>query len=1264
MLLFKRNVSQLKFFFIILLVFKGFSTFATNEFQLGASGRIIIAADNTPVQNIQEATQLLNRLNAIRTSVLIPNSFSPHLRDIVRSLREDINGLRRNQLQEDTATLNRIRNGLRALSAPISAGTNGLTGPSEFTSLLSRALERTGSNPQLSYLRFNAVDQMRELSSKEGIPKYCENYPSIDREDLEGYYGHAEDGEGLICYQINQSLVGLDLSTIGDSLLSIEEGLYERKDESLKKDLILTATAGVLRESAAYAGLFEGTDPDLSLLRGCAAGGQLTRGERVNPPNQELLGLIDAHVSNLDNRVEGLEKQFTDSGLNRKDTFLKEHIKQALIVGNLYDIKINGEKENNRRIYRQGRLADTTCRERLQRESNLIYADPLSVSTIAQTVCPNLIGVGKSFENFSRCRDHIVRNSQDTELRQQFSQCLESQSQTAIYNVSGILPVMAKKLDEFPILFNREDNSNLIPFTESESQFVPSEFSKKVASLPGASDISLAIKNLLLEGVEDPEKAIEDLLKRPDLKERLDAVVNAGMQEQDISKSIQDEVKDYRRQITRSAQEICENNGDYLHQFPELVNEAIARRLNEPGLGPSDKQRILAQSQASQCHLLQMHPPDEEGGIPVALQVIGIAGAIGLGLLPGVGTALAAVAIGTLVGVSDGVDRNLTAGDRLAATEAAFTAGFASSEQVLDAAGNLTDSRLTLGSEVLLAGGEGLSLIARGVRSLNAANDVARTPASTPPSSAIPEVDSRRVITEPEAPPARIADAPSELNLRARRITGLRTDPGSPTLASEYNVISSVGNIDTSEELLRFKEAFNDDVLNRLGLDGLQNYDNPAELQSFRDIYQEFLEPGRGFFVDGKINDELLKKLAQARCTVSLGLRTAAEHEVAIKRGGRCHGNALEAFQLTQDELQELATLGAKWDEKRELFGAQRIALADQRSEQLKRELQELSLDPNNIKEVECETVSKLSRGFASSGKNCFAFNTRDQKDDMRGAFCSCGSGNASNWMIRCPKTDNEFLRNSNYYDQIALFKNESLNCFRVDIPDNVTCFAGPAGPRRGGLGGMAQIFCPNRYNGDFNLRNLESYDTKEAIELQVQDAWRELSSGPRGGRNSLPEDWKLQQNGPGTQFPGGRPGVSFKERVVGWSPNPQSPEGINLVDRIRPCASSRFSSGCSNETTDQVREELISFFRENTTYTQINREVQVDGNWIVRTHMEPSPRAGSDITQEEIDGIRRYGCQFLGNSLTAGPPLSCGNGSPITEAVDVGPKPNSVGED
>lgn len=1122
---------------------------------INASGLLHLSPQGSEVSSLRQAQAIRSRLEVIRTRVLNTNQFkAPGSREIIRSLREDILQLRPHDWENQAELYDRVRVGLQGLQ-------------NNEPEVMRALLELEAVNESLS---FSGAREMRELGSRLELPEYCQNYPLLERAQLESFYGQSQSGDGLQCFQIEQNLIGLDLSSIGQALISMEDQAYQNQSQELKDDMLLVATASILRESSSFSGLFNLNAADLGSLKACAK----TKG------HGELLELIQAHEQTFPSKGEQLNREFSEVGLDRQELFISEHIKQALIAKNLYEIKSNGANENARRSYQAMRTARFDCRAEIEAQHGILFVDQASsVSAVASARCPALMASGR-YQNFHRCYSDLLRASQDQNLAHTYERCVNSAYQPEQYNIDAILPIMAKRLSEFPLLFDRDDEANLMPFTSSASHFVPSQFAELVGELPGANELSQALKDKLLSDPVDPEMAIEQLLETAPWQERFKTLQEEAKQNEVITDSLKSELTRYQNQMTETATKICENNAQYLHHFPELVHEVFARRLNQPGLTTEQKQTLLAQGQAAQCHLLQKDPPDHEGGLPVALQVAGIGGAIALGLIPGVGAVAAGLILAGAVGVTDGIDRTRVSNQKLEATEAAYISGHADSRQLLDAAGNRTDARLTLASEALLIGGEGLGLLARGIRATR-----------------------------------QLHQANSSLPLR-QRSTRLSPNPGRPTDSSSYVVTSSVGHIDTSEELLRFKRAFNDDVLNRFGLDGLQNYDNSAELQAFRQIYEQFLEPGRGFILpNGELNQELLKRFQVARCIVANNLT-----DFQSARRGACADENLARYALNPSELQAFMTSGQRWDQHREAFGAQRIALGDRRTEALESELRELGLE--RVQNVNCATVSRLSPGFAQSGRSCFAFNTKDQPEALKGAFCSCGSGSASNWMIRCPRNSNEYLRNSNYYDQISLFKNESLNCFRVEIPDNATCFAGPAGPRRGGLGGMSQIFCPNRFTGDYNMRNLPTGTTEPQIRTQVREAWEELPLEP---------DWKLiEARGDDLQFAGGAPGESFRNQVLGWSPNPQSPQGIELVDSIRPCVSIASSTPCSATELNQARQRFERFLEQQTQAGQVSREVKVEGQWTYQDFEELVPKRNSGITQEELDGIRRYGCQYL----------------------------------
>lgn len=1182
----------LKFFSIFAITLLSLnSVWGTNEFLLSAQGRLNISPSSSIVTSRAQAQTIKNRLMAIRAKLNRNKLSSQSSKDLAKLVRDKIASYRPFNFESMSTDLSQIREGLKKLEEE--------EGPAMKEIFSDRGLR--------SLLSFDSVNEMNRLVNKDSIPRYCENYPLLDRDQLGSFYNNIDEGFGSGCYNIDGLNLKLDIADIGQALTKIEDEAFAANSESLKREMIEVATAKILEESSTYANIFNGTDPDLSLLKGCALGGRLVGGRRVGEPHDELVTLVDDHKESLSSVENGNPEA--------REEFLKEHIKQALIVGNLYEVKDQADSRNREANQHQRRINERRCQEVLLQATGSLYVErAVDIDSTVFNHCPSLIESGR-FNSTSACRSDIVKSTNNEGLNQRYNECMADQSHAQNYDIGSIIPVMAKKLDEFPLLFKREDNSNLIPFSESKSDFIPSDFSQRISLFPGASDISKAINNLLLTNPSNPEAAIESLLSQSPLKEKVEEIVSQSRKDSDIKDLLKNEVKDYRRQITRSAQRICENKGEYLHHFPEIVEALSSKRINNSNLSVEQKREELARTQAAQCHLLQTEPPGEEGGLPVAYQALGIAGVVVLGLVPGVGTAAALLA--GAIGVGDGYIQNDEADRQFQATQAAFFAGATDAQEVLDTAARRTDSRLSLSSEVLLVGGEGISLLNRGVRALRSGAESAPVSGFTSPSISANSL-------------------PAGLRRRVRGRLG--SHPGLPTPASSYNVTSSVGNIDTSRELLRFKSSFNDDILNRFGIDGLQNYNNPAELQAYRDIMEQFFEPGRGFVLnDGELNNVLLDRLKFARCLVANNLS-----DTTLAKQGACSRENLASFSLSSSELEELKRLGPIWDQRRESFGAERLALGDRRTQLLKKELEQEGL--TRTKDVNCATVSKLSPGFAERGGSCFAFNTKDQPEALKGAFCSCGSGNASNWMIRCPRNDNEYLRSTNYYDQISLFKNESLNCFRVSIPDNATCFAGPAGPRRGGLGGMSQIFCPNRFVGDHNLRRLPDGVTEQQITDQAEEAWNTLG---------IDEDWRLiRSRGSEKQVAGGNPGYSFTERIVGWSPNPQSEVGVELVNNLRRCISTVEGSGCSASELAASRVQFTNFLDRNTEMGAIDREIKREGRWTWESFEEPIS-VTQEVDQNDIDGIRRYGCQFLMDSSMSNYNRYCINDSRTIDPVN-----------
>ncbi len=402
--------------------------------------------------------------------------------------------------------------------------------------------------------------------------------------------------------------------------------------------------------------------------------------------------------------------------------------------------------------------------------------------------------------------------------------------------------------------------------------------------------------------------------------------------------------------------------------------------------------------------------------------------------------------------------------------------------------------------------------------------------------------------------------------------------------------------MDTHEELMSFKAEFRKDVLRKFGLENLQDYSDPQKIEAFRRIFEEFFENGQGIIKEGALNPLFLKRVEEARALFPESIPKAA---------------------LNPRDKELLKDLGPKWDRFRDDMGRKRIELGDLRAKKLKEELEEFGLPSEQMQDVDCKALRTLSQGFPDSGKNCFAFTTKGKKDELEGKFCSCGNAlNATNWLIRCPKKQNEFLDKSNYYDQLALFKNESINCFRVNIPDNATCFAGPAGPRRGGLGGMSQIFCPKRPGGDvrFSLKEKDLNHNSEVL-ATLEKTWNDLK---------IPPSWHLINdtnkkailNGESSAF---ELGPDIKRHMQAWSPNPGDPKLSQIVHSVRECVK---DPRCDKMVLEDYYEEnILPMFADPI----------VKNNRVV----DYALRQDADVYPDEWKAIRIYICQYLIKSMS-----------------------------
>ncbi len=538
-------------------------------------------------------------------------------------------------------------------------------------------------------------------------PGYCSNYPSLDRETLRSFYGQVEAGEDFSCYELNGNGIGLDLSAMGEALISLEANAFEDQRRKLQNSLILEAVSGILDESATYAGLYPGTDNNLQSLSRCAR----TTAIR-NTGNDDLRDLVENHQNTLDERVAAFNQPFGPAENARRNALMRMQVRQALIIGNLYDLSRPESQPDHQSVSIGGGEQEsfpaqivTNCQEQMIQQHGFAFArhDPSGPSRFMVCREPEVISRydGDEHECVAALQEFLA--SEDSFSVQRECYYRESRRLEPV-TADRLIPIMSASVDSHPLLFSREDSRSLIPFVSSGSSYVPSDFARRVQGLPGASEISQIVEDVLLANPEDPHMAIEERLSQPDMLERLSTLIDQAVASEEMHESLKNEITDYQNQLGESAANVCQSDGEHLHQFNSLVRDATARELE--GINdPQERQRFLARRQAAECWMLEDDPPEYEGGLPTGFMALGV-GALALGMVPGIGwvASAALMAAGTGVAGTNAYLQFDHSRDRLNATTAAFQGGWTDAQHVLERAAIATDSETALWVEGLSVG--------------------------------------------------------------------------------------------------------------------------------------------------------------------------------------------------------------------------------------------------------------------------------------------------------------------------------------------------------------------------------------------------------------------------------------------------------------------------------------------------------------------------------------------------------------------------------
>ncbi len=114
-----------------------------------------------------------------------------------------------------------------------------------------------------------------------------------------------------------------------------------------------------------------------------------------------------------------------------------------------------------------------------------------------------------------------------------------------------------------------------------------------------------------------------------------------------------------------------------------------------------------------------------------------------------------------------------------------------------------------------------------------------------------------------------------------------------------------------------------------------------------------------------------------------------------------------------------------------------------------------------DLTDVDCGTLNRAYPGAFMPEAGCrqVRFNRESQ-----GNYCTCndrlGNRSPGPWFLPCAGNLMDYRTPSGILDQSALPSKTIRRCWKVDLPEGLTCFQGGLGPKFSGYGGASQILC------------------------------------------------------------------------------------------------------------------------------------------------------------------------------------------------------------
>lgn len=220
-----------------------------------------------------------------------------------------------------------------------------------------------------------------------------------------------------------------------------------------------------------------------------------------------------------------------------------------------------------------------------------------------------------------------------------------------------------------------------------------------------------------------------------------------------------------------------------------------------------------------------------------------------------------------------------------------------------------------------------------------------------------------------------------------------------------------------------------------------------------------------------------------------------------------------------------------------------RIPLAKVRAEE---DLEALG-DRVEAKDFSCRGINAYYPGAFETANACKQIII---KKPVKGEYCACTNRTApGQYFSRCANVIAEFITGSKINDQSGLpYQNSYNRCFRMDLPEDLKCYAGGNGRALGGLGGGAQLFCPTHKSGKLSEDADAAFDNAKARgEVTEADRITDISK------------------------------AELKPVVTRWSPFTEN--FPNIVDEARKCQAA--ATKCPIDSITQINKAYNAQVRE-----------------------------------------------------------------------------------